>query len=87
MCAKLIAVAAVVAAIAANPLLALAAGEKPTGTIVAVTEGVVNVKAADGKMYQIKVEDIIAEDLKTGDVVEYELDEGKPLHVKKAAKK
>ena len=43
-------------------------------------------KGADGKTYRIKVEDIIAEDLKTGDIVEYELIEDKPVHVKKHAK-
>ena len=68
------------------PTLGLAAGQKPSGTIVAVTEGVADVKGADGTVYKVKVEDIIAEDLKTGDVVEYDLIQGKPVHVKKPAK-
>lgn len=80
--------------LAAAGLLALAlfavpgafAADKPTGTIVAVAEGVADVKGADGKIYKIKVEDIVAEDLKTGDMVEYELVEGQPVHAKKKAK-
>lgn len=59
---------------------------KASGTIVAITEEVADVKGADGNTYQIKVADIVAEDLKTGDMVEYEVVEGKLLHVKKTAK-
>jgi hypothetical protein len=61
--------------------------DKASGTIVAIAEGVADVKGADGKTYQIKVADIVAEDLKTGDMVEYEVIEGKPVNVKKPAKK
>lgn len=63
--------------------LSLAADAKSTGTIVVVAEEVVTLKGADGKTYQVKVADVVAEDLKTGDMVEYEVIEGKPTKVKK----
>ena len=56
--------------------LALAAGQKMTGTVVAVEKDVVNIKGADGKTYQIEAVKVVAEDLKTGDAVEYEVIEG-----------
>ena len=34
-----------------------------------------------------KAADVVAEDLKTGDIVEYEVIEGKPLNVKKKVPK
>lgn len=80
-------IASVFAIILATSTLSLAAGPKQSGTIVVVTEGVADVKGADGNTYQVKVEDIIADNLKTGDVVEYDLIQGKPVHVaKKPAK-
>ena len=62
-----------------------AAHKKSSGTVVAISEEVADVKAKNGKVYKIKVEDIVAENLKTGDVVEYELVSGQPVHVKKKA--
>ena len=59
------------------------AADKASGTIVAVTEAVVEVKGADGKTYEVKAADVIAEDLKTGDMVEYEIVEGMPVKVDK----
>ena len=61
----------------------LAAGEKASGTIIGVAEEVVKVKGDDGKEYEIAVADIVAEDLKTGDIVEYEIVEGQPVKVHK----
>jgi hypothetical protein len=84
---KIIRIAAVFALILATATLSVAAGPKQTGTVVVVTEGVADVKAADGTVYKVKVEDIIADNLKNGDVVEYDLVQGTPVHVaKKPAK-
>jgi hypothetical protein len=66
--------------------LALAAGQKSSGVIVAVATEVVMIKGADGKTYEVEAAKVVAEDLKTGDIVEYEIVEGKPLNVKKAQK-
>jgi hypothetical protein len=67
--------------------LALAASKhhKSSGTVVEVnTEtGVYTVKDYDGKTYQLKKTDVVAENLKTGDTVEYEIIEGSPAHVHK----
>jgi len=62
------------------------AADKASGVVGVVTEEVAEVKGADGKLYKIKVADIVAENLKTGDIVEYEVVEGAPVHVKKKAK-
>ena len=67
--------------------LALAAGQKMSGTIVAVTTKVVTIKGADGKTFKVEATRIIEKDLKTGDIVEYDLVEGKVLNVKKTKKK
>ncbi len=66
--------------------LALAAGQKASGTVTAVQKEVVVVKGADGKTYEIVAEKVVTENLKTGDFVEYEIVEGKALNVKKKAK-
>ena len=66
--------------------LALAQGMKASGTITAVQKEVVVVKGADGKTYEIAAEKVVMENLKTGDFVEYEIVEGKPINVKKKAK-
>ena len=63
--------------------LALAAGQKTSGTIVEVQKEVVIVKGADGKTYEIEAAKVVDLNLKTGDAVEYELVEGKPLNIKK----
>ena len=63
--------------------LARAQGSKPSGTVIAVTEEVVKVKGADGKTYEIKAADVIAENLKTGDIVEYDIVEGQPVKAHK----
>ena len=62
------------------------AGDKASGVVGAIAEGVAEVKGADGKTYMVAVEDIVAEDLATGDVVEYEVVEGAPVKVAKKAK-
>ena len=54
-----------------------------SGTIIGVAEEVVKVKGDDGKEYEIAVADVVAEDLKTGDIVEYEIVEGQPVKVHK----
>ena len=66
--------------------LALAQGMKASGTVTVVEKEVVTVKGADGKTWQIAAEKVVQENLKTGDIVEYEVIEGKPLNVKKKAK-
>lgn len=82
---QLVAVAALALILAAAPV-AFAAGQKASGTIVAVEEETIDIKGADGKTYEIKAAEVVAEDLKTGDIVEYEVIAGKPLNVKKKAK-
>ena len=54
-----------------------------TGTVTAVDEEVVRIKGADGKEYQVDVMVVAAENLKTGDVVEYGVVNEKPVRVKK----
>ena len=66
--------------------LALAQGMKASGTITVVQKEFVTVKGADGKTWQIAAEKVVQENLKTGDIVEYEIIEGKPVNVKKKAK-
>jgi hypothetical protein len=63
--------------------LALAAAQKMTGTVVAVEKDIVSIKGADGKTYQIEAVKVAAENLKTGDIVEYEFVEGKVQTAKK----
>lgn len=67
--------------------LALAAAQKGSGVVVAVAEKIVTIKAADGKTYEVEIAKVVAVDLKTGDAVEYEIVEGKPVNVNKAMKK
>ena len=62
---------------------ALAQGGKQSGTVIAVAEEVVKVKGTDGKTYEVKVADVIGENLKTGDIVEYEIVEEKPVKAHK----
>jgi hypothetical protein len=66
--------------------LALAQGMRASGTVTAVQKEVVVVKGADGKTWEIAAEKVVQENLKTGDIVEYEIIEGKPINVKKKAK-
>ena len=66
--------------------LALAQGMKASGTVTAVQKEVVVVKGADGKTWEIAAEKVVQENLKTGDFVEYEIIEGKPINVKRKAK-
>lgn len=54
-----------------------------TGTVVAVEEEVVKIKGADGKEYEVDLTIVAAEDLKTGDMVEYGIVNEKPTRVKK----
>jgi len=58
-----------------------------TGTVTAVEEDVVRIKGADGKEYTVDVTVVAAENLKTGDVVEYGVVNEKPVRVKKKAAK
>lgn len=87
MLKKMTRIVAAFAVLLTTSTVAFAADQKASGTIVAVTEEIIKMKGADGKTYEIKAEDVMAESLKTGDTVEYLLVEGKPVHVlKKAAK-
>ncbi len=66
--------------------LALAAAQKLTGTVVAADAQIVKIQGADGKTYEIEAVKVAAENLKTGDTVEYEIVEGKVASAKKKAK-
>ncbi len=66
--------------------LALAAAQKLTGTVGGVDAQIVKIQGADGKTYEIDAIRVAAENLKTGDTVEYELVEGKVASAKKKAK-
>jgi tRNA A58 N-methylase Trm61 len=83
MQSKLGIIAAALAVVLFSSTLALAQAAKPAGTVVAVEKEVVQIKGADGKTYQVKLVDVVAKDLKTGDMVEYEVVEGKPVKVTK----
>ena len=66
--------------------LALAQGMKASGTVTVVTKEHVTVKGADGKEYKVDAAKVVQENLQTGDIVEYEVIEAKPVNVKKKAK-
>ena len=51
--------------------------------MVAVETAVVQIKGDDGKTYQVKIADVIEKNPKTGDTVEYEVIEGRPVKVTK----
>jgi hypothetical protein len=81
---KLGIIAAVLAVVLfSSTTLALAQAAKASGTVVVVEKEVVQIKGADGKTYQVKMVDVIEKNLKTGDMVEYEVVEGKPVKVAK----
>ncbi len=67
--------------------LALAGAQKSSGVIVAVAEKVVTIKGADGKTHEVEAVRVIAENLKTGEIVEYDIVEGKVLNVNRKSKK
>jgi len=90
MQSKLGIIAAALAVVFFSSTLALAQAAKPSGTaakasgtVVVVEKEVVQIKGADGKTYQVKIVDVIEKNLKTGDMVEYEVVEGKPVKVSK----
>ncbi|MEW6268011.1 MAG: hypothetical protein AB1689_01780 [Thermodesulfobacteriota bacterium] len=69
-------------ALAVTPAFPQTAAQQ-TGTVVAVEEDVVRIKGADGKEYEVDATVVAAEDLKTGDTVEYAIVSEKPVRVKK----
>lgn len=75
--------AAALAGVLFASTVTLAAGERASGTITAVEEEVVRVKGDNGKEYEVAVEEVVAEDLKTGDIVEYEIVGEEPVKVHK----
>jgi len=77
-----LAIVALGVVLAASPAFADATAAQ-TGTVVAVEEDVVRVKGADGKEYEVDATIVAAEDLKTGDMVEYAIVNEKPVRVKK----
>jgi hypothetical protein len=79
----IIAAALTVVFVSSTLVLAQPATAKPSGTVVAVETAVVKIKGADGKTYEVKMADVIEKNLKTGDMVEYEVIEGKPVKVAK----
>ena len=80
---KLGIIAAALTVVLFSSTLALAQPAKPTGTVVAVETAVVKIKGADGKTYEVKMADVVEKNLKTGDMVEYEVIEGRPVKVAK----
>ena len=80
---KLGIIAAALAVVLFSSTLAPAQAAKASGTVVVVEKEVVQIKGTDGKTYQVKMVDVIAENLKTGDMVEYEVIEGRPVKVAK----
>ena len=53
------------------------------GTIIAAEEDQWIIEGSDGKTYEITDETVAAEDLKTGDTVEYEIVEENVVDIKK----
>jgi hypothetical protein len=51
--------------------------------MVVAEKETVQIKGADGKTYQVMMVDVIEKNLKTGDMVEYELVEGRAVKVAK----
>jgi hypothetical protein len=82
---KLGIIVAVLSVVLFSSTLALAqpAQSKATGTVVVVEAAAVQIKGADGKTYQVKMVDVVEKNLKTGDTVEYEMVEGRPVKVAK----
>jgi hypothetical protein len=80
---KLGIIAVALAVVLFSSTLALAQAAKPSGTVVAVETAVVKIKGADGKTYEVKIADVVEKNLKTGDMVEYEVVEGRPVKVTK----
>jgi hypothetical protein len=80
---KLGIIAAALAVLLFSSTWAPAQTAKTSGTVVVVEKEVVQIKAADGNTYQVKMVDVIEKNLKTGDMVEYEIVEGRPVKVAK----
>jgi hypothetical protein len=80
---KLGIIAAALTVVLFSSTLALAQPAKPSGTVVSVETAVVKIKGADGKTYEVKMADVVEKNLKTGDMVEYEVVEGRPVKVAK----
>lgn len=53
------------------------------GTVVATDEDQWVIEGSDGNTYEITEEMVDAEDLQTGDMVEYDIVDESPVHVKK----
>lgn len=80
-CLTIVALGASLTLIGAHP--AALAAERQRGTVVSVGEEVVKIKGDDGKTYEIDAAVVAAENLKTGDIVDYGVVQGKPTAVKK----
>ena len=78
---KILAVALAVLFVASA--LALAAGQKMSGEVIAVEEAIVTLQGADGQTYEVEVDKEVIADLKTGTVVEFELVDGEVMNLKK----
>ena len=83
--ATLVGITLTVLLVSATPLLAASDQKSSSGTIIEVDMegGKYTVKDYDGKVYELDKTYITEENLKTGDAVEYEIVEGKPVHVRK----
>jgi len=80
---KVLMIALVVLTLAAP----LAFAEPVKGEVIAVEGGTYTVKDYNGKEYKLTEDLVTGLNLQTGDVVQMELDEAKPVKVKKAEKK
>lgn len=63
--------------------LALAGFERKSGTVVAVTKEVVVIKGDDGKTFEVQATDVIGENLRTTDRVDYDVVDGKVQNIKR----
>ena len=83
--ATLVGITLTVLLVSSAPLLAANDQKSSSGTImeVDVQGGKYTVQDYNGKVYELDKAYITEENLKTGDTVEYEIVEGKPVHVRK----
>jgi len=80
---RVLMVALIVLSLAAPAVFA----ESAKGEIIAVEGGTYTVKDYNGKEYKITQELVMGLNLQTGDLVEVELEQAKPVKVKKVEKK
>ncbi|MDY0042332.1 MAG: hypothetical protein RBS57_18640 [Desulforhabdus sp.] len=75
-----------VALVALTLAAPVAFAEPIQGEVVVIEGGTYTVKDRDGKEYQITQELVTGLDLETGDIVQFELEEAKPVNIKEIPK-